>query len=71
MQDDLDALRRFDEDELDFDDDAGYLNDVPVRDEKRFLGMTAIERMFISIFIFLNIVVIGIGLLLATGRIQF
>lgn len=36
--------------------------------EARFLGMTAVERMFLSIFVFLNVVVIGAALLLATGR---
>ncbi len=36
--------------------------------EKRFLGMTAVERMFISIFFFLAASVIGAALLLATGR---
>lgn len=34
-----------------------------------FLGMTAIERMFLSIFLFMNVTVIGLALLLATGRI--
>ncbi len=36
--------------------------------ELRFLGMTAVERMFISIFLFLAVSVIGAALLLATGR---
>lgn len=36
--------------------------------EQRFLGMTAVERMFISIFFFLAVSVIGAALLLATGR---
>lgn len=39
--------------------------------EKRFLGMSAAERMLISIFLFLNITVIGLALLIATGRISF
>ena len=34
----------------------------------RFLGMTAGERAFISVMLFLNVVVLGIGLLMATGR---
>jgi hypothetical protein len=72
MQDDLDALRRFDDDDIDFgDDDGGFLSDAPVREERRVFGMTAVERMFISIFIFLNVVVLGVGLLLATERIRF
>ncbi len=37
--------------------------------EKRFLGMTAVERMFIAVFLFLNVTVIGLALLIATGRI--
>ncbi len=36
--------------------------------EQRFMGMTAVERMFISIFLFLAVSVIGAALLLATGR---
>ncbi len=73
MTDDLDALRRFDEDEdLSFDEAMPGLDfDTPVRDEPRFLGMTAVERMFISIFLFLNVLILGLGLLLATGRIRF
>lgn len=34
-----------------------------------FLGMTPLERMFISMFLFMNVAVLGIALLLATGRI--
>ena len=37
---------------------------------KRFLGMTAVERMFISIFLFLNVCILGLALLLLSGRIQ-
>ncbi|MFN8447262.1 MAG: hypothetical protein U0521_01340 [Anaerolineae bacterium] len=36
--------------------------------ERHFLGMTAVERMFLSIFLFMNVCVLGIALLLATGR---
>lgn len=39
-----------------------------VKEQPLFLGMTAVERMFISIFLFMNVTVIGIALLLATGR---
>jgi hypothetical protein len=42
-----------------------------VRDERHFLGMTAVERMFLSIFLFMNICVLGIALMLATGRLVF
>jgi hypothetical protein len=38
---------------------------------KLFLGMTAVERMFLSIFLFMNVAIIGLALLLATGRIVF
>ncbi|MCC6615257.1 MAG: hypothetical protein IT320_17415 [Anaerolineae bacterium] len=72
MTDDLDALRHFDEeDDYGFDEDSELGFDPPAREEKRFLGMTAIERMFLSIFLFLNVVVIGMALLIATGRIRF
>jgi hypothetical protein len=33
-----------------------------------FLGMSARERMVLSIMLFGNVVVLGIGLLMATGR---
>jgi len=36
--------------------------------EKRFLGMTAVERMFITMFVFLVVLVLGAAMLLATGR---
>ncbi len=39
--------------------------------ERKFLGMTAVERMFLAIFIFLNVVVIGLALLVFTGRLVF
>jgi hypothetical protein len=42
-----------------------------VAEERHFLGMTAVERMFLSIFLFMNVVVLGVALLLATGRLVF
>lgn len=42
-----------------------------VSEERHFLGMTAVERMFLSIFLFMNVVVLGIAMLLATGRLVF
>lgn len=39
-----------------------------VREERPFLGMTSVERMFLSIFLFMNVCVLGLALLLATGR---
>jgi hypothetical protein len=41
----------------------------PAKRERTFLGMTAVERMFLAIFFFLNVLIIGLVLLLATGRI--
>lgn len=37
----------------------------------KFLGMTAGERAFLSVMLFLCVSVLGIGLLIATGRIVF
>ncbi|MBC8100651.1 MAG: hypothetical protein H7Y11_14520 [Armatimonadetes bacterium] len=73
----LDDLRKSASD--DFDDNGGFSGDEDFDYDgdpdsggrsERFLGMTAVERMFISIFLFLNVCVIGIALLLVTGRIQ-
>ncbi len=50
------------EDSFSFDD---------VQEERHFLGMTAVERMFLSIFLFMNVMVLGAALLLATGRLVF
>ncbi len=52
--------------EIDADEDIFMFDDV--REEHHFLGMTAVERMFLSIFLFMNICVLGLALLLATGR---
>lgn len=53
----------------DFDADSFAFEEV--REERHFLGMTAVERMFLSIFLFMNVVVLGIAMLLATGRLVF
>lgn len=78
----LDDLRRqINQDETD-DDEAGLSfeqatemgldinEDAPAapRDPK-FLGMSAAERAGLSVLMFLCVLVIGLGLLLATGRI--
>ena len=52
---------------------AAVANDdyVEIQSEKqgkRFLGMTAVERMFLMMFVFINVLVIGAALLLITGR---
>ncbi len=71
----LDDLRRSD---LDDDFDAGEEQDLFVeeeaaarRKERPFLGMTAVERMFLSIFVFMTSVVLGLAFLVATNRIAF
>lgn len=70
----LDDLRRSASDDFDDefeDDDAGFDDDLADGDSGAlFLGMTAVERMFISIFLFLNVSVLGFALLLVTKRIQ-
>ena len=71
MLDDLrkDALEHdfddFDEEE----DDGPAVLDTASRSGGRFLGMTAVERMFLSIFLFMNVLVLGLALLFATQRI--
>lgn len=72
----LDDLRRSTTDhDFDFEeeDDSAFVveEDHEERVNKLFLGMTAVERMFLSIFLFLNVCVLGLALLLATGRIVF
>lgn len=58
-------LQETDEDIIDTDDE------IEPRAESQFLGMTAVERMFLSIFLFMNVLVLGLALLLATGRMRF
>ncbi len=72
----LDDLRRSTTDhdfEFEEEDDSAFVveEDHEERVNKLFLGMTAVERMFLSIFLFLNVCVLGLALLLATGRIVF
>ena len=66
-------LRSFTEDEGDsgFDDDDESLFDEAAVDDVSgpFLGMTPMERMFVSIFLFINVAVLGVALLLAFERI--
>ena len=68
---DLDDFRRDFLDDSGFEDEDDYVA-ADARDAgggALFLGMTPVERMFISIFLFLNVAVLGVALLLATGRI--
>lgn len=78
MADDLRELRSQGDDEGDFgfgDEDEGEdlgFGDSGGGDAARlFLGMTPVERMFIAIFLFMNVLVLGLALLLATNRMQF
>jgi hypothetical protein len=73
MLDDLrkDALQH-DFDDFEEDEEAFALEEVNEgRSERGFLGMTAVERMFLAIFFFLNVLVLGLVALVATGRIVF
>ena len=72
----LDELRNSnveDDDSIDFDNDIGLeiVDDKEEQVQKLFLGMTAVERMFISIFLFMNVEILGLAFLLATHRIVF
>jgi hypothetical protein len=70
----LDDLRKAtNEPDFDFEDDDGddFLVDDRRKSDTLFLGMTAVERMFLSFFFFMNVAVLGLAFLLATGRIQF
>lgn len=69
----LDDLRRSPNDDFDFDADESAGEELFLDREEAttqlFLGMTAVERMFLSIFFFMNIVVLGLAFLVATGRV--
>lgn len=70
----LDELRKSsNDDSIDFDDDSSFdvADDSEPTSERLFMGMTAVERMFISIFFFMNVVILGLAFLLATKRIAF
>jgi hypothetical protein len=55
----------------DFDDDGGLDLDREASESRLILGMTAAERMILSIFLFMNVSVLMIAFLLATKRIVF
>ncbi|MEO8611330.1 MAG: hypothetical protein ABI690_25765 [Chloroflexota bacterium] len=71
----VDDLRRStNEDTFDFENDDNVIDMGENREERvqrYFLGMTAVERMFLSIFFFMNVCVLGLAMLLATKRIAF
>ena len=67
--DDLGGFEDF-EDMYDGEDEAGTAGGAgPMVGGRGFLGMTPVERMFLSIFLFLNVFIIGLALLVATDRI--
>jgi len=71
----LDDLRR-PNDADDFDDQEEedtftFVEDDDEVSKRLFLGMTAVERMFLSIFLFMNVVVLGLAFLVVTGRMAF
>jgi hypothetical protein len=73
MSDEFD-LRSFTEDEEAFpfdeeDEDDFSVGEVSEAGGSLFLGMTPVERMFLSIFLFMNVAILGVALLLATNRI--
>ena len=71
----LDDLRRTDDadefEELDEEDLFTPREDDDEVSKRLFLGMTAVERMFLSMFLFMNVVVLGLAFLVVTGRIAF
>ena len=73
MLDDLRRSTTADDFEFEEEDDSTFVveDDREEKVQKLFLGMTAVERMFLSIFLFLNVGVLGLAFLLATGRIVF
>jgi hypothetical protein len=67
LRDLRESAREDEEAYLPYEDDEAAVTSI--ERSTLFLGMTAIERMFLSIFLFMNVTVIGLALLLATGRI--
>jgi hypothetical protein len=71
----LDDLRRSTEDDFSFDDDEEdaelLIEEEAERRDQLFLGMTAVERMMLSIFFFMNVTILTLAFLLATRRIVF
>ncbi len=52
------------------DDEFFAVSEAPKK-EGRFLGMTSVERMLLAVFFFMNVLIIGFALLVATERIVF
>ncbi len=64
----IDDLRQFDE-EPDIEFDASVFEQVTTVENPKFMGMTAIERMFAAIFLFLAVLVACLAALIVTGRV--
>jgi len=43
--------------------------DIPQRGNGKIWGMSAGERAFLSVVLFFNVLILGAGLLIATGRV--
>jgi uncharacterized protein HemX len=50
--------------------DLGNITAQSTQAEPKFLGMTAGERAFVSMTLFVVVLVLGIGILAFTGRVQ-
>lgn len=53
----------------DADDDAGFDEPLESNEGGKFFGLRPVERMVLSIMLFLVVLVFGILVLIATGRI--
>lgn len=67
----LDELRQFDDEEEEHGNEEMFAprESAEAKADKLFLGMTALERMFLSMFLFLTVFVLGLAFLVVTGRI--
>lgn len=69
--DDDDASPRQSRIAVDVDDIFDERSQRPLARNTRFLGMTAGERAFISVMIFFVVLIIGMTVLVLTGRLVF
>ena len=75
MSDDFDLRSFAEEDDFPFGEEGeGEAEDLGAfeaggPEAAPFLGMTPIERMFLSIFLFMNVAILGVALLMVTDRI--
>lgn len=73
MSDDFDLRSLTEDDEFsafedDDDESTGFGGGDIDGTGKSFLGMTPLERMFLSIFLFMNVAILGVAILMATNR---